>query len=160
MNTKEQRDRLVARRADMKHLLNMEMRNRMVPTSAAVRINKEIQAIQKQIDAIDREAAERLRINSAPIDEVLQIVAIPLLADCMNDLVAGVDGMLRKMGCQETIFSEYTAQIRRASLAMVDTLENTKAGLPRLLEVDDTLVDAVNKKLMSFIRQRLKIKKS
>ena len=85
MNTKEQRDRLVTRRADMKHLLNMEMRNRMVPTSAAVRINKEIQAIQKQIDAIDREAAERLRINSAPIDEVLQIVAIPLLADCMND---------------------------------------------------------------------------
>lgn len=78
----------------------------------------------------------------------------------MNDIVAGVDRTLRRNGCQETVFGEYTSQIRAAALAMVNTLDTAEDNLPRLLEVNDTLIDAVKKKLMSFIRQRLNIKKS
>ena len=78
----------------------------------------------------------------------------------MNDIVAGVNATLRRNGCQETVFGDYTRQIRQAALAMVDTLDHANESLPRLLDVDDTLVDAVRKKLMSFIKQRLKIKKS
>lgn len=115
-------------------------------------------AIQERIEELDRKDAERLALEKAPINDVLEIIAIPLLADVINDLVAGVDGMLLQQGCQQTIFSTYTQRIRSASLALIDTLAVAECGLPMLLDADDTLVDAVKKKLMSFIRQRLKIK--
>lgn len=133
------------------------MRGRMVPSSKAQAVQSRILALQKEIKRLDTDAAERLAMEKAPIDDVLGVIAIPLLADVMNDLVAGVDGMLRRHGVQETVFGIYTSQIRRAALAMVDTLDHADANLPRLLDVDDTLVDAVKKKLMSFIKQRLNI---
>lgn len=142
----------------LKAKFNVEMRGRMIPTSRALRYKEEATAIQEQIEELDRKAAERLALEKAPINDVLEIIAIPLLADVMNDLVAGVDGMLLQQGCQQTVFSTYTQRIRSAALAMVDTLAVAECGLPILLDVDDTLVDAVKKKLMSFIRQRLKIK--
>lgn len=135
------------------------MRGRMIPTPKAARIKEEIAELQVEIERLDRDAAERLALGKAPVDEVLEVIAIPLLADVMTDLVAGVDAMLRRNGCQETVFGIYTAQIRKAALTMVDTLEHSDESLPRLLDVDDTLVDAVRKKLMSFIRQRLNITK-
>lgn len=135
------------------------MRGRMVPSPKAIRIRAEINVLQDEINRLDRDAAERLALEKAPVDEVLEVIAIPLLADVMNDLVAGVDGMLRRNGCQETVFGDYTRQIRRAALAMVDTLDLAEDNLPKLLDVDDTLVDAVKKKLMSFIKQHLNITK-
>lgn len=138
---------------------NVEMRGRHIPSPKAIRIKIEINETRKQVEAIDRDAAERLALEKAPIDQVLEVIAIPLLADVMNDLVAGVDGMLIRNGLQATVFGDYTKQIRHAALAMVDTLDHAESHLPRLLDVDDTLVDAVKKKLMSFIRQRLKITK-
>lgn len=142
----------------LKARYNVEMRGRMIPTPRALKIKAEINETQDLIDELDRKAAENLAIANAPIDDMLEIIAIPLLADVMNDVVAGVDGCLLERGCSQTIFSEYTAQIRRAALAMVDTLARAERGLPLLLDIDDTLVDAVKKKLISFIKQRLKIK--
>lgn len=136
----------------------MEMRGRLVPTPKAAAIRRKITAVEEKITQIDKDAAERLALKSAPIDEVLEVIAIPLLADVMNDLVAGVDGMLRRQGVQQTVFGIYTAQIRKATMAIVDTLSISEAGLPKLLDVDDTLVDSIKKKLMSFIKQRLNIK--
>ena len=136
------------------------MHRRMVPSPKAMKIKAEMNMLQAKICALDRDAAERLAMSKAPIDEVLEIIALPLLADVMNDIVAGVDAMLRRNGVQETVFGTYTGQIKKAALAMVDTLDHADESLPRLLDVDDTLVDAVRKKLMSFIKQRLKIKKS
>lgn len=77
----------------------------------------------------------------------------------MNDIVAGVDATLRRNKVKETVFGMYTSQIRRAALAMVDTLDLAGKSLPQLLDVDDALVDAIKKKLMSFIKQRLNITK-
>ena len=48
---------------------------------------------------------------------------------------------------QETVLGTYTEQIRKAALAMVDTLDHGDANLPRLLDADDTLIDAVKKNL-------------
>ncbi len=135
------------------------MRGRMVPSSRAQAVQRKILAIQEEITQLDRDAAERIALEKAPIDEILEVIAIPLLADVMNDLVAGVDKMLRRNGVQETVFGIYTGQIRRSAMAIVDTLAASEEGLPKLLDVDDTLVDAVKKKLMSFIKHRLKIVK-
>ena len=156
---KYDRARMASQLAVLKSKYAEAMRGRMVPSAKATRLMREIDSLKAEIEAADRDAAEMLALEKAPVDEVLEVIAIPLLADVMNDIVAGVDGMLRRNGCQETVFGIYTAQIRHAALAMVDTLDNAKEGLPRLLDVDDTLVDAVKKKLMSFIKQRLHIKK-
>lgn len=135
------------------------MKGRMVPSSRAQAVQRKILATQDEIKRMDSDASERLALKKAPIDDVLEVIAIPLVADVMNDIVAGVDGMLRRQGVHETVFGMYTAQIRSAAMAMVDTLAASEQGLPKLLEVDDTLVDAVKKKIMSFIKRRLKITK-
>lgn len=149
---------LTRRLADLDQRYRLLMRGRIVPTPKALRVKSEILALRSDIEALDRDAAERLALSRAPVDEVLEVIALPLLADVMNDLVASVDATLRRHGVQQTVFSTYTSAIRRNALAMVDTLAHADESLPRLLDVDDTLVDAVRKKLMSFIRQRLKIK--
>lgn len=152
------RTRLQLRLSVLKTRFAQAMNGRVVPPPKALRIQKEIDAIRCEINRIDLDATERLALEKAPIDDVLEIIAIPLLADVMNDIVAGVNATLRRNGCQETVFGDYTRQIRRAALAIVDTLDLAEDNLPKLLDVDDMLVDAVKKKLMSFIRQRLKIK--
>lgn len=153
------RDKINSRIEALKLQLNDAMRGRVVPSAKAVRIRQEIDELNDVLYRMDRDAAERLAMSKVPIDEVLEVIALPLLADVMNDIVAGVDAMLRRNGVPETVFGTYTGQIKKAALAMVNTLDHAEAGLPRLLDVDDTLVDAVKKKLMTFIKQHLNIKK-
>lgn len=134
------------------------MRGKMIPSPRALKIKRQAILLEDEIKRLDRDAVEQLALEKCPVDEVLEVIAIPLLADVINDVVAGVDGTLRRNGVQETVFGLYTAQIRQAALAMVDTLDQAESNLPRLLDVDDTLIDAIKKKLMSFIKRRLKIK--
>lgn len=159
-NMEQERVRLARKVKDLQSQYNDIMRGRLVPNNKALRLQDKITELKELVDNIDRRAAQRINLQNAPIEDVLEVIAIPLLADVMNDIVAGVDGMLIRNGCQHTVFGDYVQQIRRAALAMVDTLSNTEEDLPKLLDVDDTLVDAVRKKLMSFIRQRLRIKDS
>lgn len=154
----QERARIARKTKELKEQYDAVMRGRMMPNNKALRLQEKLTELKELAEEIDRRAAQRINLQNAPIEEVLEVIAIPLLADVMNDIVAGVDGMLIRNGCQHTVFGEYVQQIRRASLAMVDTLSNTEEDLPKLLDVDDTLVDAVRKKLMSFIRQRLRIK--
>lgn len=153
------RSQLTKEASALKSRLRSLMQGRLVPTPKAAALSRRIDDIEDRIRAIDTEAANRLALARAPVDDVLEVIAIPLLADVINDVVAGVDATLRRNGCEETVFGIYTRQIRQAALAMVDTLALGQEHLPDLLAVDDTLVDAVRKKLMSFIRQRLNISK-
>lgn len=151
-----QREQLQSRLQHQQRLLCEAMRGRLIPTKKAVEINESIQLTKAQIERLDRDAADKLNLEKMPIEKTLEIIAMPLLADVMNDFVADVDGTLRKYGCQETIFATYTQQIRRASLAIIDTLATAEFG-QQLLDVDDTLVDALRKKIISFLKQRMNI---
>ena len=135
------------------------MKGRVVPNSRASYVSRQMIEIEKEIKKLDSEAADKFALSRIPIDQALEVIAIPLLADVINDVVAGVDATLRRNGVQETVFKMYTLQIRKAAMSIVDTLAVSEEGLPKLLDVDDTLVDAVKKKLMSFIKSRLNIKK-
>lgn len=159
MNNIDKRKRLQSRLDDYKREYVAIMRGKVVPTQRALTLQRKMDEINNEISQIQTREAERIALANSPIDEVLEVIAIPLLADVMNDFVARVDGMLRRKGCQETVFASYVADIRRASLAMIDTLDHAKEGLPKLLDVDDTLVDALRKKLLSFIKQHTNITK-
>ena len=150
-------EQLQSRLQHQQRLLAEAMRGRLIPTKKAVEINEAIQITKAQIERLDRDAAEELALKKAPIEDVLEVIALPLLADVMNDFVAGVDGTLRKHGCQQTVFSEYTKRIRRDTMAIIDTLACTDFGQD-LIDVDDTLVDSIKKKIISFLKQRMKIK--
>ena len=152
-----EREQLQARLNNLNVLMRKAMAGRLVPNKRAVEINEAIQQTRQQIVNLDRDAAERLALQKAPIEDVLEVIALPLLADVMNDFVAGVDGTLRKHGCQQTVFSEYTKRIRRDTMAIIDTLACTDFGQD-LIDVDDTLVDSIKKKIISFLKQRMKIK--
>ncbi len=106
------------------------MRGRMVPSARTQIIRRKIAGLQDKIKRLDADAAERLALEKAPIDDVLEVIAIPLLADVMNDVVAGVDAMLRRQGAQETVFGMYTAQIRKAAMARSIPLTMRKATCP------------------------------
>lgn len=141
-------------------MYNSEMHGRMIPSPRAFKLKEEAINVQEMIAEIDRRDAEKIAFDKAPIDDVLEIIAIPLLADVMNDLVAGVDGLLLRTGARQTIFAEHTAKIRKAAITMVETLAVTEGEQPNLLDVDDALIDAIKKKLISFVKQRLNIKKT
>lgn len=151
-----EREILQARLNNLNVLMRKAMAGRLVPNKRAVEINEAIQLTKAQIERLDRDATDKLNLEKMPIEKTLEIIAMPLLADVMNDFVADVDGTLRKYGCQETIFATYTQQIRRASLAIIDTLAIAEFG-QQLLDVDDTLVDALRKKIISFLKQRMNI---
>ena len=151
------REILQARLNNLNVLMRKAMAGRLVPNKRAVEINEAIQLTKAQIEQLDRDAVDKLNLEKMPIEKTLEIIAMPLLADVMNDFVADVDGTLRKYGCQQTVFATYTQQIRRASLAMIDTLANSESGLTNLLDADDTLVDALRKKIISFLKQRMNI---
>lgn len=159
--TKAERQKLEQDLKRLKARFEYEMRGRgfvaVLPPKAA-RIKAEADKVQMRIDELDRKMSERLAFDRAPIDDVLGIIAVPLLADVINDMVAGVDGFLLSQGCNGTIFSDYTSQIRKYAMLLVDTLAKAEGSIPLLLDYDDTLVGAIEKKLMSFIKQRLKIK--
>lgn len=155
----QERAELERELSNLKERHRQLMRGRLVPSSRAQAIQRRILDTQDLIKRLDNDAAERIALEKAPIDDVLAVIAIPLLADVINDIVVDVNAMLRRQGVQETVFGMYTKQISRAALAMIDTLESADANLPRLLDADDTLVDAIRRKLMSFIKQRLNIQK-
>lgn len=159
LTSAEERKRLTDQIDCLKMQFNDVMRGRVVPNAKAVKIRHEIDDLNDRIYEIDREVAKRLAFERVPIEESLEIISLPLLADVMNDIVAGVDAMLRRNGCHETAFGVYSRQIQKAALAMVSTLDHADEGMPPLLEIDDTLIDAVKKKLMSFIKQHLNITK-
>lgn len=154
-----EREKILHRLATHRLELRDHMRGRVTVTPRVKTLLAKIAEDETALRQLDREDADRLALESAPVDDVLQVVMIPLLADVMNDVVAGVNGMLRRRGCTETVFADYTATLQKTALKMVDTLAASEAGMPKLLDVDDTLVDAVKKKLMSFIKQRLNITK-
>lgn len=75
-----QRTKLENTAAALKARYNSAMRGRMVPSSQAMRILKEMDAVQKQIKALDQDAAERLALGKAPIDEMLAITDLTAIS--------------------------------------------------------------------------------
>ena len=150
-----EREQLQARLIDLQRMLNKEMGVKIVPTRRAAELMAAINVTKTQIEKMDLDAVDQLNFSKLPMDEALEIIAMPILADVMNDFVAGMDGTLRKHGCRETVFSTHTKIIRKHTMAIIDSLATSDSELVSLIDTDDTIVDAVRKKLLSYIRQRL-----
>lgn len=110
------------------------------------------------LEAAESEARRRLALSQIPLDQTIEIIALPLIAEVMVDLCCGVDTMLREAGVGATKFGDICRQINRLSLELVDTLRaGAVTGIADLSMDDETLVEAIKKKTKSYIRQRLKI---
>ena len=63
MDASKERLRLLQRIDALNARWNVEMRGRHVPSPKAIRIKNEINETRKQVEAIDRDAAERLALE-------------------------------------------------------------------------------------------------
>lgn len=86
-----EREQLQSRLQHQQRLLAEAMRGRLIPTKKAVEINEAIQLTKAQIEQLDRDATDKLNLEKMPIEKALEIIAMPLLADVMNDFVADVE---------------------------------------------------------------------
>lgn len=153
-----QRKQLQTELRSLEAKFEAEMRGRMVATPKAIRIRQAAQMVQAEIDRIDKAVREAVAFDGLPKEDMLEVMAIPLVADVLNDFVVTLDKRLREAGCSESKFGEYTKQIRTAAYKIMDTM--SAEDCPSfLLEVNDTLTDAVKKKVKSFIKQRINITK-
>ena len=140
---------------DLRRILATEMRGRMVPSAKAQKLMGRIDGLRRFIAAYERQEREQLNILNLSFDSIREIIAIPLIADVLNDLVTGVNAALRNHGCAETTFAEKSNKLLKLALEIVDALAFAEEGLPRMIEHNDTLVDAIRKKVFSYIDQRL-----
>lgn len=158
-NAVTQQQRLDARLADLQRKLSLAMKGRLTPSPRALELMKQIDHTRAEQKLNREREREEIAMKKIPVDRALEILMIPLLADVLNDLCAGVDATLREYKCQETVFASTTRLILRNSLKLVDTLAGADARLPQLLDHNDMLIDAIKKKTMSFIKQHLNIRK-
>lgn len=128
----------------------------VIPTPKALRYRRIADGLRQQITRMDREAAEQYAIAQTPIEDIIEVMIVPLLADVMNDIVAGVDASLRRNGISGTVYGIFTQQIRKCSLALVDVLAKGDENIPLLLECDDEVVDAIRKKLIAYVKKHCK----
>lgn len=152
----ENRDELSQRIKRLKARYNVMMHGKYVPTPLALKVKDEINAAKKELEALDNRAVEVAKMAKLTTDETFEILAIPLIADVLSDFVTGVDETLRRNGLVPTVYGDYTKKIRKYSLAMIDTLEKARGEIPPIHDEDGHLVDAIKKKTLSFIRQRIR----
>lgn len=157
--TKEKRQQIEAQIEDLRRAHRREMAGKVMATPVANRIQRKILKLLGELEEDRCRAAQAARLAGIPTDELLGIVMIPLIADVINAVIADVEGTLRRAGLGETVFGDLAQRIRRDAMAMVDTLAMSRDDMPKLLDVDDQLINSVYKKMLSFIKQRLNIKK-
>lgn len=129
-----------------------EMRHRMVASPRATSLGRQIEQLTADIEQLLAERKDVVGMRNMTYEECLKIMMIPLLADVMQDIITEVNANLRRHGVCPTKFGEIGSEIKRLSLRMLDTL----GGLPPRFSDTDALVDAVEKKIMSFLMQRYK----
>lgn len=152
---KTERERLQARLRHLQSRLAEQMKGRFVASPKAVKTQEEIQDIHDELKRLESRAVDRLNFEKMPTDEVLAILTIPLLADVMNLLTAELNGTLRRHGVAESVFGDYSRKIQRISLQLMDKLALSELGM--LIDLDDTIVESVSKKLKNYVKQRLKL---
>lgn len=119
------------------------------------RMMEEIDIIKGQIAEIDNYAMRYMAYESIKPSELLEVAMIPLVADVMNDILASVEGMYSRAGLTGTIFYEHVKQIRKSTMAIIDLTVSEAPNLTFLLDHDDTLIDALRKKLRSYVVRKL-----
>lgn len=129
-----------------------EMRHRMVVSPHAASLTRQIEQLTADIEQLLTERKDVVNMRDMNYEECLQIMMIPLIADVMNDMIAAVNGNLRRHGVCPTKFGELGSEIKRLSLLILDTL----GGLPPSFSDTDTLIDAIEKKCMTYLKQRYK----
>lgn len=160
MLTPQERDKYHAMYIEADRLLAAEMRGKVVLTPKALRIKRRRDEAEAILEADDREGEQRLRQSRLGRDYIIRIVAVPILADILDDLVCDIDDVLADAGCNRSVFSKTARQIHDLCHWITDRLmAASDMGCDYLADLalnDETITEAVKKKLYSYISQRIK----
>lgn len=164
--------RIDARMAELHAEYLSIMRGHVVPTGRAMVIRRKMDALCENREKAVKEAvkaeAERKREEilslgeNLPQDETTRdrifhmMLKLPLAADFLYALCCDLASELRKHGMTELTLTERTGRIKKEASELAFTL-NEFEPLRKMLEEDDTLIDALDKKLTSFLGRNLNI---
>lgn len=126
-----------------------------IPPAKAVRMMTRIDELRRAIALSDKEQVRAFKVNAVPREAILEIIAIPLLADVLNDFIAGVNATLRNYGLPDSVYADYAHKIQSLSLKLVDVLYESQTELSALIDYDDYLVGSIAKRIRSFLDSRL-----
>ena len=86
------------------------------------------------------------------------LVKLPIISDFLYGACVELQSTLRRHGLNELTLSRRVGRIKEEAKEFAFMLSNFPE-LEKILSADDTLIEALNKKVDSFLSQRMKIKK-
>lgn len=131
----------------------------MSPKAARLRLR--IEQLKKEresaVAAEKRTLRELLPADEGERAEILTaLLKLPLIADWLYNETVGLQSLLRRHGiASEMTLSPKVESIRKTAASLAFTLEAVGAT-KTILDKDDTLIDALNKKLDSYLNTRRK----
>lgn len=160
MLTPKEREKYFAMYTEADRLLAAEMRGKVVLTPKAEKLRRRRDEAESILRDDDREGEARIRHAALPRDYIIRIVAIPILADILDDMVCEIDDTLHKAGVAQSVFGEMVRNIHRSCYAITDRLlAAADMGCQYLADLainDETITAAVKKKIYSYVGQRIK----
>lgn len=160
MLSPQEREKYHAMYVEADRLLAAEMRGKVVLTPKALRIKSRRDEAEAILRADDHEGEQRLRHANLGRDYIIRIVAVPILADILDLLVCEIDDILSDAGCNRSVFSAKARQIHDLCHWITDRLmAASEMGCDYLANLaldNETLSEAVKKKVYTYISQRIK----
>lgn len=102
---------------------------------------------------------ELLPTNPDERNEIYRLlVKLPIISDFLYGACVELSSMLRRHGLNELTLSRRVGRIKEEAKEFAFMLSNFPE-LEKILSADDTLIEALNKKVDSFLSQRMKISK-
>ena len=85
------------------------------------------------------------------------LIKLPIISDFLYNACVELQGVLKRHGLNELTMTRRVGQISEMSKDFAFLLSEFPE-LEKILSADDTLIEALNKKVDSFLSQRMKIK--
>lgn len=132
--------------------------NAVLPPKAAKLIAK-IRELEDEKTRLIQQQRTTLR-KALPEDEkvrgevYLALLKLPIIADFLYDATLGLRSLLSKHGINELSLTDQVKQLKTISSRLALTLDEFPST-SELLSRDDTLIDALHKKVDSFLLRRM-----
>lgn len=132
--------------------------NAILPPKAAKLIAR-IRELEEEKTRLLQQQRTTLRRALPEDDKVrgevyLALLKLPIIADFLYDATLGLRSLLSRHGINELSLTDQVKQLKAISARLALTLDEFPAT-SELLSKDDTLIDALHKKVDSFLLRRM-----
>lgn len=153
-------DRIEAQLRELASRYAGMVRGKSVAPPKAAAVAAKIKQLQEERNQLLQEQRKSLRA-ALPDDEEVRaevyfaLLKLPIIADFLYDATVALRSMLTKLGMNELTMTEQVKQMKAIAHRMSSTLDDFP-NTSKILSNDDTLINALHKKVDSFLLQQIK----